>query len=188
MLQFTYWVATSLVARVSLGAADRLGLVLWFITNAVPELKPSLRYKRLFPNDEIDIEEYKIKALSVNHPLDALGYEITSSDDGKKIFYTGDTGISLRNVWRQTTCDTLIIEITFPNRFKEAVKNAMHLSPVLLKNEMMDFEKINGYFPNIYIVHMSPKYEKEIKKELEVVSEELDIIINYAQEGKIIDV
>ena len=108
----------------------------------------------------------------MRHVVDAVGFEIISKD-GKKIFYTGDTGAGLSNVWDQINPALLIIDLTFPNRFKNEANNSAHLCPDLLKNELDEFRKIKGYLPEIFPVHMYPQYEDEIIREANEIANQL---------------
>ncbi|MBM3148769.1 MAG: MBL fold metallo-hydrolase [Chloroflexi bacterium] len=129
-----------------------------------------------------DIEGYRVTAVPVNHPLQAVGFEITSPK-GKKVFYTGDTGPGLAAAWQHVSPDYLIIEVTLPNRLSEQAKASSHLCPDTLKQELLEFRKTKGYLPPTCLVHMSPEYEKEIIKEAAAVSRELRIPIRAMAEG-----
>jgi ribonuclease BN (tRNA processing enzyme) len=76
-----------------------------------PEGNPVLRFQIMEPFKEVWIEGYRIKAVPMNHSQPALGYQINSPDD-KCIFYTGDTGSGLSDVWRHIQPQILFIEVS----------------------------------------------------------------------------
>ena len=129
------------------------------------------------------VEGYDVTAVPVNHPLEAVGFEI-ASPDGKRIFYTGDTGPGLSPAWQHVRPDYLITELTLPNRLGEEARDSSHLCPETLKQELTEFRKIKGYLPPIYLVHLSPEYEQEIIEEAVVVSRALNIPIRAVAEGE----
>jgi len=144
--------------------------------------KPSLKFVAIEPFDYIHIEGHNILPLPVNHTIYTVGFEITSKD-GKRIFYSGDTGPGLSALWEHISPDLIIVETTFPNRLENRAINASHLCPKLLKKELKEFKKVKGYFPKICLIHISPKYEKEIKLEVKKVAKELKTSIDFASEG-----
>jgi hypothetical protein len=62
----------------------------------------------------------------------------------------------------------------------------LHLTPSLLKEELLAFQKLKGHLPQVALVHMNPRQEKEIEAEVEQLSRELDMSITLAYEGMII--
>lgn len=145
--------------------------------------KPALELHPLEPFKSEDIEGYRVLAVPVNHPINAVGFEIASKD-GKKIFYTGDTGPGLSPLWEYVSPDLLITEVTFPNRLENMAKNALHLYPKVLKGELMEFRRVKRYLPDVILVHLSPRFEEEIKEEIEEIAIELRISISIAHEGE----
>ena len=145
--------------------------------------KMVLELVTLEPLKPENIEDHQVLALSINHPVGAVGFEITSKD-GKKIFYTGDTGPGLASVWKYTSPHLLIVDTTFPNRFEDIAKDAGHLCPEMLKKELIEFHRVKGYFPRVILIHLSPQFEEEIKEEVEEVAKELNLSIGIASEGE----
>ena len=145
--------------------------------------KPSLKYIAIEAFNKVNIEGYEVLPLPVNHTIYTVGFEITSKD-GKKIFFTGDTGSGLSALWEHISPDLIIVDVTFPNKLENRAINAAHLCPKLLKKELIELHHVNGDYPEIFIIHMSPKFEKVIKKEINEVAKELNITINIASEGK----
>ena len=143
----------------------------------------SLQLIPLEPFIPVEIEGYTILPIPVNHPIGAVGFEITSKD-GKKIFYTGDTGSGLSDVWEHISPQLLIIDLTFPNKMEDTAKNSMHLCPKMLKEELLSFHKVKGYYPKVIIVHLTPKFKREIKEEINDIAEELKLSISIAGEGE----
>ncbi len=147
-----------------------------------PEGNPTARYNIIEPYTEIEIEGYRILAVPVNHSDPTVGYQV-KSQDGKVLFYTGDTGPDLIGCWEKISPQLLIIEVTAPNKFEEKASESGHLTPNLLERELLCFKEIKGYLPHVVAVHMAPELEEEIKAEIMTVSEELKIPITLGFEG-----
>jgi ribonuclease BN (tRNA processing enzyme) len=147
-----------------------------------PEGNPTARYNIINSNEEIEIEGYRILAVPVNHSDPTVGYQVQSQDD-KVLFYTGDTGPDLIGCWEKISPQLLIIEVTAPNRFEEKAAESGHLTPALLKRELLCFKEMKGYFPHVVAVHMAPELEEEIKAEIMTVSEEIKLPITIGFEG-----
>ena len=147
-----------------------------------PEGNPTIKFTIIEPHKTEHIEGYSILATEVNHPIPTVGYQITSPD-GKIVFYTGDTGTGLADCWEYVSPQLLIIEVTVPDRYEEFARRTGHLTPSLLKQELISFQELKGYLPAVVVVHMDPRLEKEIEAEIAVVAEALDNSINLAYEG-----
>jgi len=147
-----------------------------------PPESPRIKFTVIEPNKAINIDGYEILAVPVNHSVPTVGYQI-ASPDGKKVFYTGDTGPGLAEAWRHVSPQLLITEVTAPNRYEEFGRRMLHLPPSLLKEELLAFRKRKGYLPQVVLVHMNPRQEEEIETEIAQLSRELDISITLAYEG-----
>ena len=145
--------------------------------------KPSLKLITLESFNPMNIEGYQVLALPVNHTISTVCFEITSKD-GKKVFYTGDTGPGLSALWEHVSPQLMIVDVTFPNRLENRAKNSAHLCPKMLKKELKEFHRIKNYFPRVILIHLSPKFEEEIKEEVKEIAKELKISIDIAFEGK----
>jgi len=147
-----------------------------------PEGNPTIKFTIIEPCKTEYIEGYSILATEVNHPIPTVGYQVTSPD-GKIVFYTGDTGPGLAGCWEYVSPQLLIIEVTVPDKYEEFARKTGHLIPSLLKQELISFRELKGYLPRVVVVHMDPRFEKEIEAEITAVAEALDNSINLAYEG-----
>ncbi len=147
-----------------------------FLRKATLELVP------VEPLNRQNIEGYEVMAVSMRHPLDAVGFEITSGD-GKTLFYTGDTGPGLSSMWGNISPQLIIADVTWPNSLANEAKDAGHLCPETLKEELTEFGRVNGYLPKVAAIHMSPQYESEIEREVREVAKSLGTSIDIAHEG-----
>jgi ribonuclease BN (tRNA processing enzyme) len=161
------------------------GVIYPKFTNKIPFFleKPSLKFVAIEPFNPIEIEGYQVLALPVNHTIYSVGFEITAKD-GEKVFFTGDTGPGLSALWEHVESKHIIVDSTFPNRLENRAINAAHLCPKMLKKELVEFHRVKGYYPQVTLIHLSPRYEKEIRKEVKEVEKELKITINFACEGE----
>ncbi|MBM4433389.1 MAG: MBL fold metallo-hydrolase [Chloroflexi bacterium] len=147
-----------------------------------PQEDPTIKFTLLEAGKAKQIEGYNVLAVTVNHAVPTIGYQITSAED-KKVFYTGDTGPGLAECWAQVSPHMLFIDVTASNKYETFFKEAGHLSPNLLKQELVSFRQLKGYLPQVILVHMSPYFEKEIKSEASALAEELNSPITLAHEG-----
>lgn len=157
-----------------------------FYTNVMekPQGNPALRFISIDPLKPFNVLGYNIIAVTVNHSAPSVGFQITAPND-KKLFYTGDTGPGLEDCWHYVNPDLLIIENSASDRFIERARAVKHLSPGLLKEELISFKKIKGYLPQIITTHMYPDEHEEAERrvELERISAELGVSITIGYEG-----
>jgi ribonuclease BN (tRNA processing enzyme) len=147
-----------------------------------PPDNPVLSLHLLEAYQESTVAGYRVLPLPVQHAIPAMGYQVTSAD-GKTIFYSGDTGANLAELWKRIAPQVLFIELTAPNRWEEAVKRSGHLTPNLLKGELSSFHEIHGYLPRVIAIHINPLDEKETRSEISEVANQLGASIEMAREG-----
>ena len=141
-----------------------------------PSDNPTLKFIPVVPLKPFTIEGYNILAVPMKYSVPTVGYQITSPK-GEILFYTGDTGSGLDNCWQQISPDLIIIEVTSADEFTETARKAKHLTPGLLKEELLSFQKIKGYLPKIITVHMFPQNQGKIEIELIQIAAELNATI-----------
>lgn len=147
-----------------------------------PEGKPTIKFSIIEPQRGEQIEGYSILAVPVNHSVPTVGYQVTSPE-GKTVFYTGDTGPGLANCWKRVSPQLLITEAIGSDNFQVEAAKTGHLTPSLLKQELVAFQEVKGYLPQVAVVHTSPPLEEEIKAELAAVAKALNCPISLASEG-----
>jgi ribonuclease BN (tRNA processing enzyme) len=148
--------------------------------------KPALQFHAIAPLPPFQVGCYQALPVPDNHSAPAGGYELTAG--GRRLFYTGDTGPGLKECWAHIKPDALIIEVTSANRWTEFGRKSLHLSPALLKEELVSFKAIRGYLPAVYTVHMHQPQEAEIRQELAQLAAELGCEITPAYEGLEVEV
>lgn len=144
--------------------------------------KTVLSFSRLEPHRSVSVQGYAVLPVPVIHPVPAVGYQVMAKR-GQTLFYTGDTGPGLYETWRHISPHLLVIEVTVPNRFDDFASESSHLSPDLLKNELLTFKEVKGYLPRVVTVHMNPDLEDEISLQIQEVAADLGADITLAREG-----
>jgi ribonuclease BN (tRNA processing enzyme) len=147
-----------------------------------PRSNPVFKFITVEPLKTFQIENYSVLAVPVSHSVLSVGYQITTAD-GKTMFYTGDTGPGLSDCWKWISPQLIIIEVTASNKLDDLCRRSGHLTPNLLKPELIAFRALKGYLPRVAAVHISPHLEAEITTELTAVAEELHATITVAHEG-----
>jgi len=148
---------------------------------------PALRFHPLEKYKPQDIEGYSILAFPVRHTAPAVGYQV-ASEDGKSIFYSGDTGPGLSPNWKYIHPDLLMLDCGASNKQSAEALKVGHMTPALLKPELVEFRKQKGYLPPVILVHMAPPFESEVREEAADLARELDAKIDLAYEGMELEV
>lgn len=153
---------------------------------ARPKDNPIIKFGLITPKKIEHIAGYRVLAIPVPHSVPSVGYQVTSPDN-KALFYTGDVGPGLADCWQYVSPQLLIIEVTAPNQYEEFGRKSLHLTPSLLKQELLDFQKLKGYLPRVITIHMNPRQEKEVAGEIAIVAREMNASIILARERMLID-
>lgn len=148
----------------------------------IPEAKPTVHFNIIEPFEPQSVDSHNILAVPVNHFGTTVGYQI-SDNQGKVVFYTGDTGPALSDCWRHISPQLLIIDVTLPNDNEGFARETGHLTPNLLEQELISFRGLKGYLPQVMAVHMDTSLEPKTREEITAVAEKLDIPITVAHEG-----
>jgi len=112
--------------------------------------------------DEVKIiDNITIRSIKSNHIIPTLGYVIN-----EETIFSGDTYKNdvLKQELQNKNIKNLIIDVSFPSYLEELAKVSKHLTPTSLK-EFLD--EVNRKDLNVYIFHLKPQFEEDIKKELQ---------------------
>jgi phosphoribosyl 1,2-cyclic phosphodiesterase len=144
--------------------------------------RPALKLFTLEPYKVETIDGYSVLPLPVSHSVPTVGYQITSAE-GRSLFYSSDTGSGLSACWDHISPQLLIINLTLSDRFEDIAIKEGHLSPRLLKEELVQFQHRKGYLPPVVTIHTNPQLEMEIREEVAQVAKEIGAIITLGCEG-----
>jgi ribonuclease BN (tRNA processing enzyme) len=148
----------------------------------LPADEPTVTFHKITPYQEQQIGAYRVLAVPVNHTVSTVGYQVVDGA-GKALFYTADTGPGLAGCWEHLSFQLLIIDTTFPDSYEEYARDTGHLTPKLLKAELIALREVRGSLPHVITVHRDPLLEKEVEREIAGVATLLDIPIIVAREG-----
>ncbi len=138
---------------------------------------PVIKMERISPARPIRIGRYTVTAHKVSHTIPAVGY-IVRDDRKRVLLYTGDTGPT-DSIWKTSgKLNTVIAEVSFPNRMEELARKTGHLTPRLL---MAELRKIRNYPEKVFVTHPKPQYVAQIRREL---ARGADLQAELLQEGK----
>ncbi len=150
--------------------------VIWPDFTKIPSASPVLTYVEMAPEMEMEQHGYSIQAIPVNHIVPSVGYLL--GRNGRRLLYTGDTGPTMR-IWQKAKgLTSLVVEVSFPDRMLNIAMETGHLTPCLMKKELVKMVEIP---PIIYVTHLKPQYYQEIKAEINGMHMENVI---FLEEGK----
>ena len=147
-----------------------------------PQQQPVYRPHPLEPHQTVRIEGYEVLPLPVTHPGPGVGFSITSPQ-GRSLFYSGDSGPGLSAAWKEICPHLLVLEVTGPDRLEETMRRSGHLTPRLLKEELEEFRRAQGYLPPVLLVHYTPQMAEELAGEIARVARELGASLTLATDG-----
>jgi ribonuclease BN (tRNA processing enzyme) len=137
--------------------------IIWPDFTRIPsEENPVLIFNRIETGKELLVNGYNVKAVEVDHTVQAVGYIVSSG--GVTLAYTGDTGPT-DEFWRHVSgLDALIVEVSFPDSMVDLALLTKHLTCSLLKTELAKIDKLPG---RILITHPKPQYYETIRREID---------------------
>lgn len=143
--------------------------VIWPDFTKLPtEKNPTMRMNDLIPEKKINIGDYEVTPVRVQHPFDAMGYIVEKGDSA--VLFTLDTGPTER-MWEMAreikNLKAIFTEISFPNRFQNVADVSDHHTTQTLKAEMA---KMPQDIPLI-LTHLKPNFRHEILKEVQSLDE-----------------
>ncbi len=146
---------------------------IWPDFTSVPTVDaPFLKMEELSPGVVWENKGRKIRSISVNHTVPAVGYLISSNSSCLAL--SGDTTVT-NEFWDViNSCDDtryLILETTFPDSQVELASVSKHLCPSMVQGEL---KKLHTR-PEIFITHMMPSDEAEIMSELRERNPDFDL-------------
>ncbi len=141
--------------------------------------KKSLIFKEIFLNEEIELNDYTIKAINAVHMEGSFGYVITKNKNDAYII-SGDTYLNddlVAEINSNPKIKLLILECSFPNRLEKLAHDSKHLTPKLLASLLNKLDKKNF---QVFIYHIKHLYAETIKDEIKELN-----LLKYG--GKILE-
>ena len=148
---------------------------------------PSLRFNPLEPGLENAVGDYSVLPVRVPHGPPTYGFQVTAPD-GRRFFYSGDTGPGFSKGWAAVSPHVCFIETSYPDRMEAEARARSHLTPGLLAAELRKIEENYGGLPSVWAVHLNPRYEGEIRDNLITASRGLEVDIAAAYEDMELEV
>jgi len=162
-----------------------------FSTLELPNLHiNSIKFIEIEFNQKYFVDDVVITPIEANHTVECSGFIV--SKDNNSIVFSGDTYKNPK-LWevinRDKSIKAFIIDVSFPNRFKEVSEVSKHLSPTHLEDELLLLKRDDV---EIYIYHLKLEFKEEITKELiNIGIKKRNILEDNAQisyiDGQIID-
>ncbi|MDA1000484.1 MAG: 3',5'-cyclic-nucleotide phosphodiesterase [bacterium] len=129
---------------------------------------PVLKMVAIQEGEITRVDGIDFSAYTVNHDPVAVGYLF--QDDTGALLFSGDTGPT-EKIWkiaRQTeNLKAILTEVSFPNRLEGIANVSKHLTPDLLKKELV---KMPRDVP-IYLYHEKIRFSEEIRADLAALKE-----------------
>ena len=137
---------------------------LWPNFTNIPSSSGSvLAFRTLAEEVEARVGELWVTPVTVDHTVPTTGYVIHDGETG--FVFSGDTGPT-EHLWRTARemrgLKALIVETAFPNRLDALARASGHLTPAMLKREMV---KMPPDIP-LWVFHIKPQLYQETAEEL----------------------
>jgi ribonuclease BN (tRNA processing enzyme) len=140
--------------------------IIWPDFTRIPtSANPLISFHEISVGQILTLANKSVEVLPAVHTVPAVGFAVAAG--AKNWIFTGDTE---RNpaLWarvNQLDVAMLVIETAFSNREKDLARRSLHLSPVVLADEL-DCIAPNKHYP-IYITHTKPAETEMIMSEIQ---------------------
>ena len=130
------------------------------------EKNPIIKLNAVKSFETIELGDYKVTFIPVNHPGGGHGFIIQKGD--MSVLFTQDTG-ETEEIWKEskklTNLKAIFTEISFPNSMEDLAKISFHHTSNTLAQETL---KMPADIP-IYLTHIKPNYQDQIIDEVKAL-------------------
>jgi len=128
---------------------------------------PVMEYVPIPLREEFVVAHLRMTAIPVDHVVPTVGLIV--ADDKAVVAFSSDTQ-ETEEFWevinRSPQLSALIVESSFPNSMEHLAKDARHLTPATLANELSKLSPKNNDALEILAVHIKPAYRETVVEEL----------------------
>ena len=154
------------------------------LTRGLNDVPPALHFHAIDGHEVLSLNGYEVKPIAVQHPVPTVGYIVRRGDDC--VAYTGDTGGGLLPFMEDAMAPSVVfVDVTFPNALEGRARISGHLTPALLREQLLGAQRAGATIPKIVPVHMSLEHQSDTLKELAVVQTELRVDMEPGYEGMV---
>lgn len=130
---------------------------------------PTLRFHDILPETWIELGDYRILPIPVNHQAGALGFIIERKNT--TVVFTQDTGPTDK-IWEYAkqikNLKAIFSEVSFPNALLKVATDSQHHTPATMKEEI---KKMPKNVP-IFLGHLKPNFQHQLFQEIKDIGEE----------------
>ena len=146
---------------------------------------PPLSLRPFAVDETHEVLGYRVSSVRVDHPVPTMGYIV--SDGGLSVGFSGDTGGALMGFFTHPTPpDVLLIDVKWPERFRAEAERSGHMTPGMLRQELLAAKEAGVALPKLLAVHRSLREEPELLRELAALQTELNVDLEPGYEDMVI--
>ncbi|MBF0299425.1 MAG: 3',5'-cyclic-nucleotide phosphodiesterase [Oligoflexia bacterium] len=135
---------------------------------------PTIRFFGTHPEKAVQLEDFNILPVPVNHPCNSMGFILEKKD--KAIVFTQDTGPTER-IWELAkgykNLKAIFTEVSFPNFMQKIATNSFHHTPNSIKEEI---KKMPKDVP-IFVGHLKPNFQTLLYKEIGEIGNDRIVVL-----------
>ena len=151
-------------------------------TKKLTDAPPKYRFQPIEAGVRFKVLDYEVLPVPVPHPVPSVGF-IIRSNSGGTVAYTGDTGGDLLPFFKgEITPEVVFVDVTFPSRLEFLAKLTGHLTPGLLREQLLEAMEANLKIPKLVAVHMNVPNREEVIPEVHALADELGIDLSLGKE------
>lgn len=140
--------------------------IIWPDFTRIPSKKnPTMQFSDLKNEQILDLGDYKVMPVNVNHPGDAMGFIIERVDKNVAVLFTQDTGPTER-IWEigktYKNLKAIFTEVSFPNALAQVAADSCHHTAKTIEAEL---KKMSEDVP-IFLGHLKPNYQVQLFQEI----------------------
>lgn len=129
---------------------------------------PTLRFNTFEAGQTINLGEYKVTSIKVNHFAGSLGFIVEKRNSA--IVFTQDTGPT-DEIWQAASkiknLKGIFTEVSFPDSLSKVAIDSRHHTPSTMKEEI---KKMPVEVP-IFLGHLKPNFQEQLYKEIAKLNE-----------------